>query len=215
VLIALTSAEEVPEKLLEGLSSEQFKQREASQVELQKWVDQNGQAAITSIYRVYIGSDDPEIRSRCLRLLRTQSDKDYLNDGKGYLGVQLAEEMLEIVGDDKPRICLKITYVMPGSQAELAGIKAGDIIASMDGEKWYEVGAVQKLINTVASYKPLRRVVFEIKRPGEVALIEVPVILGKRPVDDLGAMYYGDISQLEKEAKDKHFDEWLKKQKTE
>jgi len=87
----------------------------------------------------------------------------------------------------------------------------------MDGKKWNEQGALNELINTVASYKPLRKVVFEVKREGEKNLLEIPVILGKRPVENLSTstLYYNNIEQLEKEAREKHFTEWLKNQKAE
>ncbi|MES2981491.1 MAG: PDZ domain-containing protein [Verrucomicrobiota bacterium] len=212
MLAVFASAETVPNQLLEGLSSEEFKARETSQLELEKWVNEKGSTGVNAIFKVYQESDDPEVRTRCLRVLRTESDKDYLNDGKGYLGVQLWEEMLVLPGDERPRVCIKVTFIMPGSQAQIAGIKVGDVITAMDGKKWYEQGALTELIETVASYKPLRKVVFEIKRAGEDKLIEVPVILGKRPVENLGEMYYRDRNQLEKEARDKHFSQWLKKQ---
>ncbi len=213
MLAVFASAETVPKDLLEGLSSEEFKQREVSQVEIEKWVAEKGSAGVAAIYQLYVGADDPEVRNRCLRVLRIQSEKDYMNDGKGYLGVTLDEEELEVAGEEKPRIGIRITFVMPGSQAEIAGIKAGDIIASMDGKKWHARGAINELIETVASYKPLRKVVFEIKRQGEDKLSEVPVILGKRPVDDLKQMYYNQLDDLEKKAREKHFEEWLKKLK--
>jgi hypothetical protein len=213
ILTVFASAETVPKDLLEGLSSEEFKQRELSQVEIEKWVAEKGSAGVAAIYQIYVGADDPEVRNRCLRVLRIQSEKDYMNDGQGYLGVTLAEEELEVAGEEKPRIGIRITFVMPRSQAEIAGIKAGDIIASMDGKKWHAQGAINELIETVASYKPLRKVVFEIKRQGEDKLTEVPVILGKRPVDDLKQMYYNQLDDLEKKSREKHFEEWLKKLK--
>jgi predicted metalloprotease with PDZ domain len=213
LLAVFSFAEQVPKHLLDGLSSEQFKIRETSETELQKWTNEKGLAGIKAICKVQQESNDPEVRFRCLRVLRSQSDQDYLKDGEGYLGVQLWEEMLDVPGDKKPRACVRITFVIPGSQAEKAGMKVGDVITSMDGTKWYERGALEQLIQTVASYNPLKKVVFEIKRPGEDELIEVPVILGKRPVKDLSMMYYSDLDKLEKDARDKHFEEWLEKQK--
>jgi predicted metalloprotease with PDZ domain len=205
--------EEVPKSLLEGLSSEQFKEREASQIELGKWADEKGPSAISAIYKVYAESDDPELRNRCYQALRKQSDKDYLKDGKGYLGVQMREELHDLPGDDKPRICVRITFVVVGSQADLAGIQAGDLIASMDGKKWYEQGSIDEFSETIASYKPQRRIVFEVMRAGKDELIQVPVILGRRPVEDLRSMYYQDLEKLDSEARDRHFKEWLEKQK--
>ena len=206
-------AEEVPKELVEGLASEQFKQREATQVEIEKWADAKGPAALAAIFKLYVSSDDPEIRNRCHRFLRNQSDKDYLNDGQGYLGVHLLEVMLEIAGEDKPRFGIQIRGVVDGGQAEIAGIKVGDIIASIDGKKWHEPGAMDDLRNTIKSYKPKRKVLVEVKRQQNDKLIEIPVILGKRPVNDLDAYNPFDIEQAEKDAKEKHFNEWLEKLK--
>ncbi len=212
LLAVFASGEEVPKQLLDGLSADQYKQREEYQVELEKWVNDKGATAISSIYGVYTKSDDPEVRSRCLRVLRAQSDKEYLNEGQGYLGVQLWEEIVGLPGDDKPRVCARVTFIMPDSQAELAGIRVGDVLTALDGKKWYERGAMNELIQIISSHKPLRKVIFQVKRVGEAELIEVPVILGKRPVADLRMMGIDDLKQLEKEARDAHFKEWLKKQ---
>ncbi len=213
MFVVVASAESVPKELLEGLSSEEFKQREASQVKIEKWTDEKGSAGVSAIYQLYVGADDPEVRSRCLRVLRTQSDKDYLDDGKGYLGVQMREEVVEIPGDEKPRYCIRITLVQPGSQAELGGIKVGDLIASMDGKKWYNQNAIIEFSALISSYKPRKKVVFELMRAGQEKLLEVPIVLGKRPVEDLNLLYYNDPMKLDKDARDKHFNEWLEKRK--
>lgn len=213
MLAAFASAQQVPKELLEGLSSDEFKQRESSQLEMGKWADANGDAGVRAVYKVYSESDDPEVISRCLLVLRKLSERDYMSDGKGYLGVQLSEENLQAPGDEKPQFGIRITHVMPGSQAEVAGIKAGDIIVSMDGKKWQEPGAINELINTVSSYKPLRKVVFEIKRAGEEKLLEIPVILGKRPVENLTELYYRPLEEMEKASRDRYFQEWLNQQK--
>lgn len=210
ILAGLALAETVPQQWLEGLASEQFKVRESSQAEIEKWVDEKGSAGVAAIYRIHLNSDDPEVRLRCLRVLRSRSDKDYLNDGQGYLGVQLGDEILDLPGNNEPIAGIRVNYIMPGSQAELAGIKAGDVIILMDGKK---IESAEEFIKTVASYKPLRKVVFAVKRPGAEQLVEISAILGKRPVEDLRKMYYSDLGKLEKEARDRHFEEWLKKQK--
>lgn len=212
VLLALSAtAEQVPKNLLEGLSSEHFKVRESSQSDIEKWVDETGSGAVKAIFEIYQETDDPEVRLRCEEILKTQSDKDYLNDGQGFLGVSLLEVMINLAGDDKPRFGIKLASVMPVSPAQAAGLKAGDIITSMDDQKWNDPGAMNKLIDAVASYKPRRKVVFMVQRAGHEELIEIPVILGKRPVEDLDQLYYKNIEEFEREAKNKHFAEWLKK----
>lgn len=213
MLVVSASGEALPSHLLEGLSSEQFQVRESSQLELEKWVDEKGESGVNEVFDIYQKSDDPEVRSRCYRLLRSQSDEDYLNDGKGYLGVQMREEMAVIPGDDKPRYGIRIILVQPGSQAEIGGIKVGDLIVSLDGKKWYNEGAINEFTVTISSYKPRKKILFEVLRQGEENLIEVPVILGKRPVEDLNMLYYNDPMKLDKDARDKYFEEWLEKRK--
>jgi C-terminal processing protease CtpA/Prc len=201
-----------PARLLENLGSEKFKEREAAQGELIKWVEKNG---VREIYQTYVNSDDPEVRARCHRILRDQSDKDYLNDGQGYMGVQMREEMSLIEGDERPRACVRIALVVPDGPADIAGLKAGDLIVSMDQEKWYEPNVMELLIKKIADYKPLRKVNLIIQRTGEINLLEIPVVLGKRPVPDLRMMRHEAMQELDQQARQKHFEEWLKKQQLE
>jgi C-terminal processing protease CtpA/Prc len=211
----LSLAEEVPKDLLEGLASEQFKRREESQAAIEKWVNEKGTAAVAAIHKLYVATDDPEVRSRCLRVLRIQSDIDYLKDGIGYLGVGLDEISINLPGEEKPRIAILIVSIGTGSQAKAAGLKVGDVITSMDGKKWDKQGGMYDFMNTIASYKPMRKVVFEVKRQGEEKLLDITVTLGKRPLENLNAMDLNLHEQVDKEARDKHLAEWLKKQKFE
>lgn len=201
-----------PERLLEDLGAEAFKEREAAQLDLIKWAEKNG---IRPIYERYLHSDDPEIRKRCHEILRTWSDRDYLSDGQGYMGLQMREEMSRINGDDRLRACLRIVSVVPKGPADVAELKVGDLIVSMDDETWYEAGMMDGVIRKIASYKPLRKVSLKIQREGQKHVLDIPLVLGKRPVPDLRIMSSEAVQELDQQAREKHFEEWIKKQEVE
>lgn len=210
---ALVWGDEVsPARWLENLGSEKFKERQAAQEELIKWAEKNG---VREIYQTYVNSDDPEVRKRCHEILRAQSDREYLNDGQGFMGIQMLEEMSVIEGDERPRACVRIALVVPDGPADLAGLKPGDLIVSMDQEKWYDPNVMELLIKKIADYKPLQKVNLTIQRTGEKNLLEIPVILGKRPVPDLRMMRHDAMQELDQQAREKHFAEWLKRQQLE
>ena len=49
-------------------------------------------------------ADDPEVRERCLAILRDLVNDEYLKDGEGYIGIRMQDEMATAVpGDVKPR----------------------------------------------------------------------------------------------------------------
>ena len=199
---------ELPDRFLNNLSSETFKERENAQKGLLAWAIENGPNAASAIYQFRKVSDDPEIRKRSYEILRELSDIDYFSDGDGYLGIYMVEEIVEIPGDDRPRFCVRVTAVVDDSPAKEAGIQNGDLITALDGKKWYDEGAVDDLMKKIADSKPFQEVILTISRRNEDSL-EIRVRLGKRPVEDLGGIR-GNIQELEKRAKDEHFRTWLK-----
>jgi hypothetical protein len=85
-----------------------------------------------------------------------------------------------------------------------------DLILSLDGRIWKEGDARTKFITAVAAKKPLAEVTLMIQR-GQADPIAINVKLGKRPIPNLQAG--GDlVGSLEQEAKERHFQQWLKKQ---
>jgi membrane-associated protease RseP (regulator of RpoE activity) len=79
-----------------------------------------------------------------------------------------------------------IVEVMPGSPAEDAGLKEGDIVVAVDGQG---IGAERGLADAVAEYEPGDRIRLDVQRPGEGG-IELRVRLGENP-DNAGAAYLG------------------------
>lgn len=213
VVSFLNGKEPLPADLVKALSSEEFTKREAAQSELLEWAHKSPKAAVSDLVWLHKGNDDPEIRKRSLQVLRALADMDYLSDGQGYLGILMQEEALEDRQNRFGKAGIRILDVMKGSPAEKADLRRGDLIISLDGKGWQEVGAVTEFGNTVAAKKPLVEVTLMVKR-GEPDPIAVTMKLGKRPVPDL-RMAGGDLELLEEQAKERHFREWLRLQEAE
>jgi len=66
--------------------------------------------------------------------------------------------------------------VVPGSAAEAAGLRSGDVLHSIDG---VELRRTSTLLETLAGMAPGTRVALELERDGERSTVEVE--LGQRP----------------------------------
>ena len=203
--------EKLPESLLRGLSSEVFAEREASQAKLLAWAEKGGKDEVASVFRYWQSSDDPEVSKRCLKVLKSLSDKDYLSDGQGYLGIQMMEDMVNLPGEEKPRACIRVTRVVADSPADLSGLRIGDLIAGLNGEKWHVAGAMNQFMAKIADSKPRKSVVLAIKRENE-DLKDYEVVLGRRPLENLSRIDQ-DLKLLDERARQDYFRTWLERQK--
>jgi len=70
----------------------------------------------------------------------------------------------------------EVQEVIPGSPAEEAGLRAGDLIRKVDGRA---VNSSHPLADVLSAYRPGDRVVLTVEREGRE--IEIPVTLGRRP----------------------------------
>jgi membrane-associated protease RseP (regulator of RpoE activity) len=71
-----------------------------------------------------------------------------------------------------------IIEVVPGSPADMASLKEGDIILSIDGEK---ITGDYNLEIAISEYEPGDEVTLEIKRAGEEELLEINIELSEHP----------------------------------
>ncbi len=97
-----------------------------------------------------------------------------------YLGVatlpELPLELMEQLGRERAFGAL-VTSVVPGSPAEAAGLRQGDLLLTIDT---IEIRSFGDMIAYLFTQKaPGETVVFEVLRNGEE--IEVPLVLGRRP----------------------------------
>lgn len=104
-----------------------------------------------------------------------KSIKDMLiKDGKvtrGYLGIMMqpVDKNIAQKFNLKRSSGVLITNVVPGSPAESAGLKRGDIIIDADGKKISEMG---ELINSISNSMPGKEMTFTVVRDGKETKIK-------------------------------------------
>jgi serine protease Do len=96
-----------------------------------------------------------------------------MNDSRGFLGVKTEKDN-----------GAKVTEVTPGSPAEKAGLKAGDIITKIDD---VAVTSPEDLSKAVGSYKPNEKVTITYTRNKKTQ--KVTTTLGKRPPQEMTYNY--------------------------
>lgn len=208
LVLALFSAEavELPSKALSGLASQQFRDREIAQVELLAWARLQPASAMEELMRQSRMAIDPEVRERCLNILRILVTDEYLKEGEGYLGIMLKDEVSDIPGEPKPRGVIRVLMVQPDSPAEHAGIRQNDMIVGINGEIWQDV----TFRANIRKLKPNIEVDLKILRDGRWIDLKVP--LGRRPVYADNSFFPGqtyDLEAAERAAKEAYFRHWL------
>ena len=124
----------------------------------------------------------------------------------------MREEILKAGPDGKPAAGIRISRVLRDSPADSSGLRVGDLIIALDGQAWEGRGAMNAFMEAIAGKKPRVEVVLTIRRDAGEA-IDITVKLGKRPVAELQNAR-GDLQMLDKQAKEEHFREWLKRLKS-
>ncbi|MEE4317461.1 MAG: Do family serine endopeptidase [Erythrobacter sp.] len=104
--------------------------------------------------------------------------KDGLEIERGYLGVSLGpitDDIADAMGLPSNRGEI-VQGVQEGTAAEAAGLKAGDIITSINGQ---DVTSEQTVIFLIANLQPGETIPLEVLRNGQT--VELTATLGKRP----------------------------------
>jgi hypothetical protein len=214
-LCAACRAEEFPGETLEDFKSENFRTRETAQSSLLEWSRKNPGIAMDRLYGLSQTADDPEVRERCLAVLRELIGDEYLKEGEGYIGIRMQDEISNAIpGDPKARSVIRILQVVPDSPAHLAGLKLNDLIAGLEDRVWRDGAASISFMQTVREFKPDTRITLRVVRDGN--LMDVPVKLARRPL--FADNPFLDESQLdleaaEKAAKEAYFRRWLNARK--
>ena len=107
---------------------------------------------------------------------------------RGYIGIGLGDfQSREDEGDGLLGSAVRVTRVFEGGPAEKAGLRAGDLIVSIDEQR---ITNSQMLRSLVSATRPEQRLVFGVLRDGK--RVELPLIVGAarllsdgnlRPVD--------------------------------
>jgi predicted metalloprotease with PDZ domain len=212
---------DVPSSLLAELRSLEFAKREAAQTELLAWGRSGMDAALEALFQQSKSSDDPEIRARCLQVVRDLVADQYVKAGEGYIGIGLADEI--VVVPDQPKSChaIRVTAVMPRMPGDQAGIKMGDLIVSLDGAFWPDAEASPNFREAIRRAKPTSTVRLGILR--EDKIVQVEVVLARRPVAAEMQFLMGqnfmpdgaavDAEAAERAAREAFFRQWLAERK--
>jgi len=206
-------AVELPADVVARLASEKFSIREKAQAELLDWSCTQRDAAMVELFRQSRDADEPEVRQRCLAVLRDLVNEDYLKSGEGYVGILMQDELARVPGDKNPRSVIRLGHVVPNSAGDQAGLKPNDLVAGVDEEVWRDVPASAPFKEMIRKLKPGTKVTLKVLRDGN--LQDIVVKLGKRPFaadDSIGLDM--NLEALEKKAKDNFFRQWMSQQKS-
>lgn len=170
-----------PGDLVKALASEEFREREEAQSQLAVWASANPERAMKLLYFEYETASEPEVRLRVRDTLRRLVVEDHQrNHGEGYVGIRMMELNVAIPGDDQPRSGIQVVEVVADSPAAKAGLELGDIIVSLEGQRWSGPGTPDAFSSVVRKFKPRDKVKLEFLRHGELKKVEVE--LGLRPL---------------------------------
>ena len=206
---------ELPAAPLLNLKSEEFRNRESAQADLLAWARGQPEPAMDALYRHARVAEDPEVRERCLAVLRELVNDEYLKEGEGFLGIRMQDELANVPGDPRLRAVIRVIQVVADSAAGHAGLQANDLIAGLGDLVWHEPGISQMFSDKIRQLKPNTKVTLKVSRNGK--LMDIEVSLGRRPFianpmfpDDRPV----DLEAAERAAKDANFRRWLDRKKS-
>lgn len=215
VLCANSSwAIDLPAGPFADLKSEEFNKREAAQTALVDWARLRPEAAMDSLFEQSRVADDPEVRKRCLAVLRELVNDEYAKDGEGYIGIMMNEEALQLPDDSKPRGVIRVIEVVRESAGAKAGLKFNDLILGLDDLVWPEKAALQPFREKIRQLKPSSKITLNILRNDK--RMSLQVILGRRPpMADYALLGEREVdpAAAERAAKEKYFLRWLERRK--
>lgn len=203
------SSVELPKPLVEGLESEDFKKREASQRELTEWAKAEKKSPAPALYHLFKTSEEPETRKRCYDILKNLSDQDYLSDGQGFIGITMQHDIIDLPGKDKPLAAITITNVVKNSPAEKFGLQVGDAITTLDGKGFENEDVLNEFKGLISAKKPMDEVLLGVKRAnGEIDKIKV--VLSRNPGANIN-VFPQNLHLMDERAREQHFEIWLEK----
>ncbi len=205
---------ELPGGPLADLKSEEFRKREAAQEELIAWARLEPEPAMDLLFQQSRVADDPEVRERCLAILRELVNDEYAKDGEGFIGIAMMDEELVQPENAKPRGVIRVTSVIRDSAAAKAGLKFNDLILGFDDHVWNEKLISLPFREKIRELKPNSKITLNILRDGKP--MNLLVILGRRPLT-ADNLRFGerveDPAAAERAAKDHYFRRWLERRK--
>ncbi len=212
--VSIAGEDGVPPGYLVDLESTEFSVRERAQTNLLEWGRNQPTRSTVEILKHSQNAADPEVRERCLDVLRVLVGDEYMAEGEGYIGIALSgkDDLVVAPGEKKVRKAVRVTGVMANTPGQQSGILVNDLIIKLEGEIWYEDDATQLFREKIKKMKPTSVASMTILREGE--LVDIKVTLRRRP---LMADHHQniDLDASELAAKEAHFQRWLAQKKVE
>jgi len=203
--------EALPDDILRDLQRDEFRVRENAQERLLRWARQDVPARAKLLLTSAKEAPDPEVRQRSHNVLHALAMEAYLQEGEGFVGIQMVAVRARVPGEgEDARELITITRVLRDTPAREAGLRPGDMIASVDGIDLAEDDALPSFQEMIKEMKPGKPTRFGIVRDGE--LLEIEVILGRRPPEAAEHMLghpMADMNELARQDRDRFFREWL------
>jgi C-terminal processing protease CtpA/Prc len=207
-------AMEVPQDLLQRLAAEEFRVREEAEQSLVAWGREKPAEAMEALYLQSRKAPEPEVRERCVSVLRALVGDEYQKDGEGYIGIRMMDELTQVPGDPQQRGAIRVIQIVPESAADAAGLKLNDLIVGLNELTWREVPVSKAFGDRIRQFKPETRVTLRVLREGK--LLDVVVKLGRRPpmVDNpFMPETEEDLQAAEQAAREAYFQRWLERRK--
>jgi PDZ domain len=215
ILSAALTAERVaavppPVGIFSALASDKFAEREKAQADLLEWSRKQPTPAIEWIFVQFQTSPDPEVRARCLDVLRELVTDEYFRTGEGYIGISLRDEVAKIPGEANPRNAIRIAMVEAESPGAQAGILPNDLILGIEQKEAVNVGSQQLFQEEIRKRNPGNKVSLRVLRGEKIHVLVVT--LGRRPASADMRFFDGnpiDLEVAEKAAREAYFQRWL------
>ena len=188
------AGEESVAALVRRLASADYTEREEADERLRTI----GMAAVEELARAYCDTDDFETRIRIQRIVEQVFFWDRVLGKNAFLGIQ---HTVYIPPGPDPRIpqgrvTFEIRQVIPGTAADRAGLRSGDIILSVDGNTLPQGADARAFADLIRFKLPGTPVAIEFFR-GDARVV-MQVALGHRPLRHYGSAAPTDLnSQLE------------------
>ena len=220
---------------IQKLGADHSEDRKSAMAFMETWATSEPDKARQKFLSLLSDANEPEVRERCLKLLKRIAIREYGKFGEGYVGITMGmEEQIVLPGDGKPCFGIPVTWVTKDSPAEKGGIQPGDIIVSLDDIRWrqqLEISDLGKGLSAKIRAKGAgNKAVFGIWKNEKLMSLEIE--LSRRPanlentalmriIPNGGILKGGgfqvdpaELAKLVEEDKssDKYFAEWLERQ---
>lgn len=206
---------------MESLKSENFAERERAAADLLVWARERLEGATELLYQRSRTDPEPEVRERCLAVLRELLSDDYQRNGVGFVGIRMNPntEMVNLADDPKPRFAIRIIQVEAETPAQKSGLVAGDLLLGVNDTFWQQEHTSDVVMAKIKTFKAGTKVSIKLAREGKI--VDVPMVLARRPASaDFLPFRLGmpitpeETLAIERTAREEHFRRWLAERKS-